>query len=89
MPSAASALIPSQLCNTVELDKRATEFAELYQTLLDYEKTKGFPDPLIECTDIVKYSLKLRGDQQYINRMMTEVWGKDWQDQLTEEMRRF
>src|SRR5919197_5186345 len=35
----------------VELEKIATEFAELYQTLLNYEKTSGFPDPLIERTD--------------------------------------
>ena len=66
----------------VELDTRANEFAELYRTLLNYEKTRDFPDPLIERTNILEYHLRVsaqcQGNDQCINRMMTEVWGKDW-----------
>ncbi len=73
-----------------ELNKTAKQFAERYQTLLDYEKTGGFPDALIERTDIVKYYVQLsissRENKQHINRMMTEVWGKDWRVDLDKEM---
>jgi hypothetical protein len=63
---------------------------ELYQTLLDYEKTKDFPNPLIERTDIVKYYLKLsmrQRDSQQFNSTMTRVWGKDWRTKLHKEMK--
>jgi hypothetical protein len=72
--------------DNVELEKIANEFAELYQTLLDYEQTRGFPDPFREGIDIVKCYLKLsihsQGNDQYINRTMTEDWGKDWRAKL-------
>src|SRR2546425_2472383 len=42
-----------------ELNETANYFAELYQTLLGYEMTPGFPDALIERTDIVRYHLEL------------------------------
>jgi hypothetical protein len=66
-----------------ELDELANEFAERYQMLLDYEKTKRFPNPLVEQTNILDYYSALfarcQGNDQHINRMMTKVWGKDWQ----------
>ena len=50
----------------------ANEFAERYQLLLDYEKTKGFPNPLVERTNILKYHLALsvqsQENDQHINR---------------------
>jgi hypothetical protein len=72
----------SEQVESQELDERAKEFAELYATLLAYEKTKGFPDPLIERTDIAQFYVALRGDKHYRNRRMTEVWGKDWHTKL-------
>ena len=68
------------------LSKTADEFVDLYQTLLEYEKTRGFPDALIERTDIVRYYLRLTSESgsnhQHIDRMMADVWGKDWQAEL-------
>jgi len=61
-----------------ELNKEADHVAELYQTLLEYERTTGFPDPLIERKDIVRYHLRLKATRtsegQY-RRTMSEVWG--------------
>jgi len=58
--------------DSAELDERANEFAERYQMLLDYEKTKGFPNPLVERTNILKYHLALsvqnQENDQHINR---------------------
>ena len=65
-----------------ELNDDADHFAELYQTLLGYERAKGFPDPLIECRDIVRYNLRLtaRGiSDGQDRRTMAKVWGPDWQ----------
>src|SRR2546425_9448987 len=62
------------------LSKTADHFVELYQTLLAYEKTRRFPDPLIERTDIVRYHLELcvrsRLDDNHVKRMMADVWGQ-------------
>ena len=70
------------------LAERAKELLDLYQTLLDYEKTKGFPDPLIERTDIVKFYVKLRGTKDERDSRMREVWGSEWRKQYDEEMKR-
>lgn len=68
------------------LSKMADHFVELYQTLLAYEKTRHFPDPLIERTDIVRYHLALSArsghDEAHINLVMANVWGHDWQTKL-------
>jgi len=68
------------------LRKTADHFVELYQTLLAYERTRRFPDPLIERTDIVRYHLDLsvrsRQDSGHVNRAMADVWGQDWQTKL-------
>ncbi len=65
---------------------RATErYGALYQTLLEYERTRGFPDALIERTNIVRYYLRLAPrspNAQHFDRTMTNVWGKDWQKKL-------
>jgi len=64
----------------------AYRFVELYETLLAYEKTRGFPDALIERTDIVKYHLELSvrggGNARRIARVMSDAWGNDWQTKL-------
>ena len=69
------------------LDHAADRYAEIYETLLEYEKTRGFPDPLIERTSIVKFHGQLLSSQQtsnaHIERIMSDVWGKDWQKKLT------
>jgi hypothetical protein len=79
-----------QVADSIELDEIARKFAGLYETLLDYERTKGFPDPLIERTNIVKFYLELsirgRGNDQHINRTMIEAWGKDWRTKLDKEI---
>ena len=66
--------------------RAAARFVELYETLLAYEKTRGFPDALIERTDIVRYHLELsiRGSRnaRSIDRAMTDAWGDDWQTKL-------
>jgi hypothetical protein len=71
---------------TAALSKTADKFVDLYQTLLEYEKTRGFPDALIERTNIVRYYLRLTSgsgsNHHHINRMMTDVWGKDWRAEL-------
>jgi len=68
------------------LRKAADDFARLYETLLEYEKTRGFPDALIERTDVVRYHLKLtlgKGpNDAHVNRTMTDVWGNDWRVKL-------
>src|SRR5919198_6523312 len=68
------------------LDEAATEFAERYRMLMDYEKTKGFPNPLIERRSILEYynmaSAQCQGDKQRLNRKMTEAWGEDWQTKV-------
>ena len=73
-----------------ELDERANEFAERYQMLLNYEKTKCFPNPLIEGTNILKYYLALspecREDAQRTNRIMTKALGEDWQTKYARAM---
>lgn len=65
-----------------ELRKTADHFVDLYQTLLAYEATRRFPDPLIERTDIVKYHLELsvrsRNNLGQVERTMADVWGRDW-----------
>jgi hypothetical protein len=79
--------------DSAKLDETAERFADLYQTLMDYEKTGGFPDPLIERTDIVKYHLELsvhsRDNRQHVNMTMTDVWGKDWRTKLDKAMREY
>jgi hypothetical protein len=81
-----------QVKDSDELDRIASEFAGLYQTLLNYEKTRHFPDPVIERTDIVKYHLTLsvreQEDYQRINKRMIEDWGEDWKDKLRRERER-
>lgn len=68
------------------LNKTADHFVDLYQALLAYEKTRRFPDPLIERTDIVPYHLELcvrsRHDNNHVKRTMADVWGEDWQAKL-------
>jgi hypothetical protein len=68
------------------LRKAADEFEDLYETLLAYEKTRDFPDALIERTDIVRYHLKLTlgkgSNDAHVNRTMTNVWGRDWRVRL-------
>lgn len=72
------------------LRKAADEFVELYETLLEYEKTRGFPDALIERTDIVRFYLRLTlgADRkaQHVNQSMTDAWGQDWQAKLDREL---
>lgn len=74
------------------LSESADEFAELYQTLLEYEKTRGFPDALIERTDIVRFHLKLTSgagpNDPHVNRAMTDVWGQDWRVRLDRALQR-
>ena len=41
------------------LRKAADRFVARYDTLLAYEKTRGFPNPLIERTDILLFYLRL------------------------------
>jgi len=69
-----------------ELRRTADHFVELYTALLAYENTRGFPDPLIERTDILRYYLALSvrsgRDDGHVNRMMADVWGPDWQAKL-------
>ena len=68
------------------LNKTADQFVDLYQTLLEYERTRGFPDALIERTNIVRYHLALtstaRPNPQHVERMMTDVWGTGWRARL-------
>jgi len=72
------------------LNRTADRFVALYQTLLEYEKTRGFPDPLIERTDIVQYHLALtstsRPNHAHEDRVMAEVWGKRWQETLNKAL---
>lgn len=71
---------------TAALRKTADYFVDLYQTLLAYERTRGFPDPLVERTDIVRYYLTLSVrsgvDEAHVARTMADVWGQDWQAKL-------
>lgn len=71
------------------LRETADHYTELYRTLLEYERTKGFPDPLIECRDIVQYHLSLtaRGasNGQYRKTMAME-WGPDWRKKLDQAL---
>lgn len=72
-----------------KLQKEAEHYAELYETLISYERTKGFPDPLIECRDIVQYHLRLKsagGSNELYQRMMVKVWGPDWRMKLEEAL---
>jgi hypothetical protein len=50
---------------------------ELYETLLEYERTRGFPDALIERTDIVRFYLRLTlgADRkaQHVNRLVRRL----------------
>lgn len=66
-----------------QLKEKADHFSELYAVLLDYERTKGFPDALIERRDIVKFHLKLSGRSGALyTSMMTKAWGRDWKNKL-------
>jgi hypothetical protein len=68
------------------LERAADRYAEIYETLMNYERTRGFPDALIERTSIVKFHGQLssqdNSNAQHIERIMSHVWGKDWQKQL-------
>ena len=68
------------------LRQAADHFVDTYQTLLAYEQTRRFPDPLIERTDIVRYHLELSvrsgHDNGHVNRMVADAWGPDWQTTL-------
>jgi hypothetical protein len=71
------------------LNNAANEYAALYHTLLEYEKTRGFPDPLIAHTNIVSYFWRLRAKNPtdtLTNRKMINAWGKDWQSKLQAEI---
>ena len=72
------------------LKHAVTDFTDLYETLLEYERTRGFPDPLIERTDIVRYYLRLtlgKGpDDAHVDRTMTETWGGEWRALLKRDI---
>ncbi|MDE3224031.1 MAG: hypothetical protein KGN30_01310, partial [Nitrospirota bacterium] len=94
LPAVIHALIIerwSEHRNSKGLKESADDFADLYQTLLNYEKSRDFPNPLIERTDIAKYhvslSIRSENNDQHINRMMTRMWGEDWRAKLNKEMR--
>jgi hypothetical protein len=60
-------------------------YMEKYETLLDYKKTPGFPDPLIERRSIVKFYGRLtsqQGSNRHVERIMSNAWGKDWREKL-------
>ncbi len=73
-----------------DLRKVADEFVELYETLLKYEKTRGFPDALIERADIVRFYLRLtRGpdpNTQHVFESMKDAWGDEWRTKLDREI---
>ena len=68
------------------LDQAADRYAAIYETLISYEKTGGFPDALTERTSIVKFHGQLSSQEnssaQHIETTMSHVWGKDWQKKL-------
>ena len=70
------------------LDRAAERYRKLYRTLVAYETTTGFPDALIEQTNILKCYNQLRRRQKgkqstdYIQRKMAEDWGNDWETKL-------
>ena len=68
------------------LEIKAEKYGEIYQTLLEYERTSGFPDALIDRKNILAFYNRLRisgrQNDQHIDRMMTAAWGKDWQRKL-------
>ena len=67
-------------------DQAAERYADIYETLINYEETRCFPDALIECTNIIKFHLQLQSQEnqnvQHIEWIMNRFWGKDWQKQL-------
>lgn len=74
------------------LNREAEQYAALYEELLEYERTRGFPDPLIERTSTVRFFYALQDssrrahkgkvDVQHVDKVMTDVWGKDWREKL-------
>jgi hypothetical protein len=61
--------------------KAAERYTALYMTLRQYEKSRGFPDPLIELRDIFKCYNRLKSrsrNADYIERRMTKDWGNNW-----------
>lgn len=94
-PSAADirALILSrrgELKTIEELDNAAEQYADMYETLLEYERTGDFPSTMIERTNIVRFHAQLtshgKACPQYIDRVMSRVWGKDWQTRLNKAL---
>src|SRR5262245_18718430 len=56
------------------LEIKAEKYGEIYQTLLEYERTSGFPDALIDRKNILAFYNRLRRsgrqNDQHIDRMM-------------------
>lgn len=79
------------------LQAAADEYSSLYQTLMEYEKTKEFPNAMIECKSIVRFYQRLirenevirqgqrrqeKPSKELIDRAMTAIWGETWRAQL-------
>jgi len=67
------------------LEETARHFASIYTAILDYENTNGFPNPLIERTNIVQCQIWLASEnvsEQQLDNSMSHLWGEDWRIQL-------
>ena len=70
------------------LNKATCYFMSLYQEFLAYEKTRGFPNPSIERTNIVRFYYRIRQGKtnKDIDMRMSEDWGSNWQRKLDEKL---
>jgi len=69
-----------------DLEKRASHFAGLYAHILEFVGV-GFPDALIEKTNIQRYHFSLEAalghrNQAQIAEAMQREWGDDWRTML-------
>lgn len=71
------------------LYEEAERFTYKYSIILAYERTKDFPNPIIEKNNIFSYYFHLRphyhNNTKELERIMAEVWGKEWKKKLEEK----
>jgi hypothetical protein len=54
----------------------------LYEMLVAYERTRGFPNPVVSRTNILTFYQGLTGSAAFKARMMRRDWGDDWREKL-------